>query len=203
MIEKISILNISLFLFGFLILTACDQTFQPVKESDKVPLSIYGFLDASADTQWIRVTPIRDQLNQSLIKPEMNVTIKEVQSGNTAVFHDSLFRLREEFNVINAWTTMDIEPGQTYQIHAERDDGALSSVVLTLPNHFPTPVIYDYGDGCRGLLRIEGLEGLADVQSIWHVIVRYITENGVISFEEERVYRIPHRHRAHQIAESA
>lgn len=197
-----SITNVCLLLYGVLLMAGCDQTFEPIKESDTVPLSMYGYLDASVDTQWVRVTPIRNQLNQSLEKPEMDVTLEEIQSGDTVVMSDSLFQLREDFNVINAWTTMDIEPGQTYQIYAERADGASSSVIVSLPEDFPTPVIFDYGDGCRGLLRTEGIEELADVQSIWHVIVRYIV-NGSIAFEEERVYRIPHRQRANRIADGA
>lgn len=91
MYEKITIQTLWLFLCLLIFLVGCNQTFQPIKENEDVPLSIYGYLDATADTQWVRVTPVRDQLNQLPVKPEMHVTLEHVKSGNKTVMNDSLF----------------------------------------------------------------------------------------------------------------
>ncbi len=38
---------------------ACDDTFQPIAARGETLLPVFGYLDASADTQWIRVMPLR------------------------------------------------------------------------------------------------------------------------------------------------
>lgn len=177
-----------------LILTACNESFQPLQENDGVAFSIYGYLDASADTQWVRVTPIREQLDQPPVKPEMHVTLEHLESGSKTVMNDSLFLFNDGFNILNAWTVADIEPGQTYRLRAERRDGAASHVTVTIPGEFPEPVLQDIGDGCRATMLIEGVERLADVQSKWHIRLRYI-DSGKVILDEERLYSFPYRNK--------
>lgn len=186
------------FLCSFLILPACNQTFDPIKENDSVPLSIYGYLDASADTQFVRITPIRYQLDQPLELPEMHVTLQEISSKKTILLNDSLFKFRQGFNTINAWTTEDIIPGQTYLLRAERADGAASRVSITIPKNFPEPQLFDIGDGCTGLLRMNEIERLVDVQSKWHVDIIYYV--GLGTFIEEKFISFPLRESARRVA---
>lgn len=158
-----------LFTFCFLLtLSGCNEAFQPFGENERHIFSIYGYLDASADTQWVRVTPVREQLEQSTIKPQMEVTLNQLQSGNTTVMNDSLFLFPDGFHVLNAWTTTDIEPGQTYRLQAEGPDGAASNVTVTTPDDFPMPRLEGR---CNIKMLIEGVERLADVQYRWHVRV--------------------------------
>lgn len=187
-------------LFTLLLLSACNEAFQPLSESDKAPLSIYGYLDASADTQWVRVTPIREQLDMSPVKPEMEVTLEHIQSGNSEMMNDSLLLFPDGINILNAWTTMDIEPGQTYRLLAKRPDGAASSVSVTIPGKFPTVNMQFSMDGCLAILNVDQIEHLADIQSRWLVQAIYITE-GVVTLEEERFFSIPHKNRAVRIAD--
>ncbi len=194
----ISISNVCLFLCNLLLLAGCNQTFEPIKESESVPLSLYGYLDASIDTQYIRITPIRYQLDQSFEIPEMNIVLQKGDGDETIRFNDSLFQFRQGFNVINAWTTEDIQPEETYQIRAERADGAASRVSITIPKDFPVPELFDYGNGCTAVLRIKGVERLVDVQSKWHVDFLFPTPGGVTI--EEKIITLPLRHRAKRIA---
>lgn len=194
--------HLSLLTCLLLALSGCDESFQPLQENDTAPFSIYGYLDASADTQWVRVTPVRDELNMPPVKPEMDVTLEHLQSDSTTVMNDSLFLSDAGFNFLNVWTTMDIKPGHSYRLKAERPDGLTSRATVTLPEEFPTPVLFDYGDGCRALMRIEGVERLADVQSKWHVRILFLVDGEVI-FEREGHYTIPHRDRATRVAAGA
>lgn len=183
------------FLILLFILSSCNDTFQPFQESDSLPISIYGYLDASADTQWVRVTPVRELIEMPPIKPEMEVTLEHLTSGDKVVMNDSLMQLRQGVNVMNAWTTWNIDPNQTYMMVARRPDGATSRVTVTLPKDFPQPVIHENFGGCSGTLHINEVFNLIDIQSKWHVRILYMTE-GVVTFQEDRFFTIPHRDRA-------
>ncbi len=171
----------------FLALSACDETFQPLQDNERHSFSIYGYLDASADTQWVRVTPVREQLEQSTIKPQMEVTLNHLQNEGTTVMNDSLFQFPDGFHILNAWTTTDIEPGQTYRLQAERPDGGASSVTVTTPDDFPMPRME--GSRCNVKLVIEGVERLVDVQYRWHV---RISRPGLVF---ETLWTVPFRDR--------
>ncbi|MEX0649365.1 MAG: hypothetical protein WEA56_06835 [Balneolaceae bacterium] len=188
---------ISGLLFLSFMFVSCDQSFQPLKENDVSPFSMYGTLDASADTQWVRVTPLREQVETLSEKPEMNVTLENLESGTTAVMEDSLFQffLPGGQNTVNVRTSMEVEFGQSYKLKAERPDGAASSVTVTIPEDFPTPrVIPRAFDGCLIRLEISGVKRLADVQYQMRV---KITRPGL---EFIRSVSVPYRSRIRQTA---
>lgn len=151
-------------------LISCDQEpFVALQDRSDSPFSMYGFLDASADTQWVRIIPVRQQLDAPPEIPEMTVTIKNMETGNSVVMNDSLFQLRQEFNIINSWSTTDIQPNQTYQLQGELPNGLISTATVTTPEDFPQPNIDAFNGGCSGRLRISGVERLADVKSVWRI----------------------------------
>jgi len=169
------------------ILAGCNDPFQPLQENDEAPFSMQGYLDASADTQWLRIVPVRELVSMPPVKPEMRVTLEKMESGASTVMNDSLFRLPNGINYLNVWTTMDIDPEQTYRLVAERPDGAASSVTVTLPEDFQTPELQIFGSGCTASLRIRGVERLADVQSKWHI--RFYFSGRA----DDRYFSIPYR----------
>ncbi len=163
----------SVFGIGLLLLSGCNQTFQPIQDSYKAPFSIFGFLDASADTQWVRVAPIRRQISMTPEDvPDMAITVEDMENGNIAIMYDSLFQLQDGRYALNAWGTMDfLEPEQTFTLKAERADGAESHVAITFPPDFPTPRLRIIESGDIAYLYIEGVEHLITVQirSLAHV----------------------------------
>lgn len=154
-----------------LILSGCDQTFEPIQNSDSAAFSIYGYLDATADTQWVRVAPVREQVETPQMIPDMEVTLQHVESGNEVIMKDSLFSLAGGFNAVNVYSSeMDIEPDQSYLIKAERPDGATSRVTVNIPSDYPTPVLITAGAYDEsGDLFVKGAERIADVISIWEI----------------------------------
>ncbi len=91
-------------------LSSCDPVFEPMQENDRYFFSIYGYLDASSDTNWIRVMPIREEF---LMEPETidaTVTIKDLSSETTTVMNDSLFYYGDNAYAWNFWTAMPLEP---------------------------------------------------------------------------------------------
>lgn len=156
--------------FAFSVLTlfsGCDQTFQPLRENSTAPFSMFGYLDASADTQTVRITPLQEQVNTLTERPYMHVTLEHLGSGKTTILMDSLqqFYLPGGYTALNSSSAMDIDFGETYRLTAERQDGASSSVIATIPEDFPQPqLIWNDGIGCYITLRITGVERVADVQ---------------------------------------
>ena len=55
-------------------LASCDQGFDPALEQEKY-FSIFGVLDLDADTQWIRVMPIRSSAQSSSGEVDATVTV--------------------------------------------------------------------------------------------------------------------------------
>lgn len=176
------------------VLSGCDQTFQPLQKNNLYNFTIYGYLDASTDTQWIRVAPARQEFNMPPVVPEIRVTLEDLQIGNTVVMNDSLVVSGSGFNYLNYWTTMDIEHGQTYRLRAERPDGSSSAVLVTVPDEFPTPILrLGIGRGGRDLYIDGDIEHIADVQTKWYVRLK------APGFEERRVFSFPYRNEIERI----
>lgn len=160
---KLSLPSFCFFLFSSSILISCTETFQPLQENDRFIFSMYGYLDASADTQWIRVGEIRDQINGMPDPSEILVTLEHVQSQTTVAMKDSLFTSRD---ALNYWTTFDIENDQTYRIKVERPDGKFSRVTVTTPKDFPTPIVINTEAPLASDIYIDGsVKHIADFQS--------------------------------------
>lgn len=172
-----------------LTLSGCDESFQPLQENDTFFFSIHGFLDVSADTQWVRIGTIRQTIDEPPPDPEgIQVTLKDLESGETVIMNDSLFTTR---NVLNYWTTMEIKHEQTYEITAQHADGNTSRVTMTTPAELPSIYIIPQcgvgvGPGTRVFID-DAVKHIADLQSVWYVILNPGTEN------RRKIYRFPLR----------
>lgn len=123
----------------FIFITACNQDFQPLESNDRYFFSFYGLIDAGADTQWVRITPIREQLELMSDGSEVRVTLENLESGQKIVMNDSLF-IRGR-NVINFWTNEPVKHNQTYRLSAELPSGEISDVTVTTPEEMPLPKV--------------------------------------------------------------
>lgn len=158
--------------FAFCLLTfafsACEESFQPVQENERYFFSINGVLDASADTQWVRVMPVRESLilESGLEAPE--VTLRHVQSGQSVVMRDSVFQYSGGRYAYNFWTAMPIQPEQTYSLTVEGAQGRVSTAEATLPKDFPMPRFSTH-EFELDILLVSGVEKLADAQVIYRI----------------------------------
>ena len=116
----------------------CDYPFHPYQDDHDAPFSMIGYLDQKADTQWVRVMPVRQNL---LLDPgpiDAVVTLEEVATGRTVTMNDSVFsftdpRLEGVAYAHNYWTTERLEPEATYRLKAVRSDGASTTATIALP----------------------------------------------------------------------
>lgn len=178
-------------LVAVLILTSCEYSFDPTLENDRYHFSIYGTLDASADTQWVRIMPLRDSLFLAPKPIDATVTLQHITSDKTVVLNDSLFRYGSNVYAWNFWTTEKLLQDETYRLVAERPDGQTSSAFATLPADFQVlEVNYSCGGFFADILqdlsvRIESVERLVMVEMVYHYRMG--------SQEAERTHRV-YRH---------
>lgn len=136
----ISVFQFYVCLFSLLtVFSACDQTFEPLEENNEFVFSMYGAINASADTKWVHITPIRKQVDMLAEVPEMRVTLINAESGREIVMNDSLFQRGANF--LNFWTDETIEYDQTYRLIAELENGDKSEVTVIIPEELPPPKI--------------------------------------------------------------
>lgn len=173
---------------------SCNQPFEPIKDNRTSPFSIFGYLDASVDTQRVRVSPLREELDFYAENPEMTVTLENLITGESAVMNDYLHRYAFPFGLTapNAWTTMNLDYGQTYRLRAERPDGASTNVTVTIPGDFPTPRLL-VTESVFDHLYINDVESLVDVQSRWFYRIDYKGKS------YNRLIIIPHRDEIEEI----
>jgi hypothetical protein len=173
-------------------LCGCDKPFEPFQENDLYAFSLYGYLDASVDTQWVRVAPARQELNMPKEVPDIEVTLEHLQNGNSVVMNDSLFN-SGGFNYLNFWTTMEIEHEQEYRLRTEHPDGEVSEVTITIPRELPTPKLLiekTFGTPDPPTYRVyidDSVEHIVDVQTRWYV--RFYAPG----FEEKKLYTFSYK----------
>ena len=161
-------------LFLSIPLSSCNDTFSPLEKNDRLFFSVYGYLDLEADTQWIRIMPLRETISYSSDAIDASVTLTNLSTSQTTIMQDSLFQIdvqgsEEDIAYWNFWTDVPLTPNTEYEIRAQRSDGRASSVRVLTPDSFPTPAL----DLPRPGERYEFIEvhdiDVADVRSYWQV----------------------------------
>jgi hypothetical protein len=152
-------------------LAGCEESFSPIQPSE-LQFSVYGYLDAAADTQWIRVTPIRPTLFTSPEPLGATVTLERVGSGRVVELRDSVFDYSQRDPEIgsdgvyahNYWTAEPIETGAAYRFSARRGDALASETVVQIPADYDLEVWLAQEQATRGdYVRIVGLKYVAFV----------------------------------------
>ena len=166
-----------------LALAGCEAPLDPLLSSD-VRFSFSGYLDASADTQWVRVEPFGTtaEVPDGPIDAEVWLVLpggarrpmaQRVRRFATGPAH--LF-----------WTTADVEPGRTYAVVARASDGAEARTDVEVPDD--AAVTIDLDDGiftCPTTVTVTGAERLVDVQA------RYGVNVGRFAGTEFRLSKLP------------
>lgn len=154
-------------LLAALVVWGCEAPLDPIADSDLV-YSMSGYLDASADTQWVRVEPFGRTSAVSDAPLDADVTLvlpdgqrqpmtQEVRTFATGPAH--LFR-----------STADILPGQTYHVEVRGPDGRQARAEVEIPD--VTDLDIELVDGiihCPTAVFVGGAEFLVDVQARYTV----------------------------------
>lgn len=160
-------------LFTVFLLSACKEPFQPLRQPDR-PFSMYGLLDLTADTQWIRVMPVRASIFTGSEPIDAMVTMEHLGTGRIVELRDSIIRYKPTDSDIsddrwahNFWTTEPVEPEARYRIEVQRSDGAAASAVVEMPPE-PERIVVELAQPGAGrflgdYVKVEGVKHLAMV----------------------------------------
>lgn len=160
--------TITITLISFWVLMVTCEPFEPLQENEHHYFSVNGYLDASADTQWVKVMPVRESLDMAPDLPVPAVTLQHMESGETVVMNDSLYHFRGERYVYNYWTTIPVHPEHSYRLEVEGSEGRTSHAETTLPKDFPIPEFHR-PEFNADILVIQEVEHLADVQVTYNI----------------------------------
>ncbi|MGB3541801.1 hypothetical protein [Rubrivirga sp.] len=155
-----------LLLLLWVALAACEAPLVPIAPSD-LAYSLSGYLDASADTQWVRVEPFGiSAVAVADLEGELPADVflglpdgsrvpmtQDVRSFVTGPAH--LF-----------WTTEDVAPGRAYRIEVEGHDGDRAVATVEVPDVDALDIeLVDGVIHCPTAVLVGGVEFLVDVQS--------------------------------------
>ncbi|MDE2731176.1 MAG: hypothetical protein OXM02_00060 [Bacteroidota bacterium] len=112
---------------------ACEDSVSPILESDR-QFTIFGALDMDLDTQYVRVIPIRPQLEST--SDSLNVTVRTIESetGHVQLWRDSVhvFDTGLIGHIFHA--PMRIRAGFTYRLEVTPIGGdVVTSAETTVP----------------------------------------------------------------------
>lgn len=145
------------------LLSSCDPAFSPIKENDRT-YSVFGYLNASADTQFVRIEYLRDSLaTNTPLQLDAEVKLTNIETGQQVTFQDSVFEYYQAGKAHNYYTTMDILPKQSYRLEV-KGRGSSSSAEVDIPDSFPEPDLIK-GDE---FVKVRDIDRLIAVKTIYH-----------------------------------
>ena len=148
-----------------LALPSCDSSVEPFQESGYY-FSIGGVIDASLDTQFVRVNPLRSKAEVDPEPYDIIVTTRDLSSGEEHVWRDSVFVLSDGRYAHNFWSTADFSRGGVYRFTAERPDGLESRAEIALPDTARI-VVQTIPFDPIATVNVFGAEKLADLKLIY------------------------------------
>ena len=117
-----------------LMAAGCENALDPFADDRSAnPFFVHGFLDTSADTQFIRVEPIRRSYDPDAGPLAASVRTTEVESGVVMMWDDSLIVNRDGSDAHLFFARFAPTPGRTYVLDVMRDDGATTSSRVDVP----------------------------------------------------------------------
>ena len=117
-----------LFLFA-----ACDNSFEPISETGTDAFAVYGVLDTEADTQFVRVSPLRNRLALDAAAAQPTVTSTELATGRQVVWQDSLVQLDDGTTGLLFYMTRPVAPGEAYRLDVQGSGPEVTSAFTQVP----------------------------------------------------------------------
>lgn len=115
------------------VIGGCETSFEPFVEGEQY-FTVMGYLDSAADTQFVRVVPVRRVLDRSQPVPiDAAVVTTDLTTGEQVAWRDSLFQFRDSTYGHVFWAAFRPEPEHRYRIEVQRSDGATTTAETTLP----------------------------------------------------------------------
>lgn len=120
----------------------CDASLEPFAETERA-FTLLGYLDSDADTQFVRVVPLRRVVDRRQPVPiDATVRSLDLTTGEEVVWQDSLLRFADSTYGHIFWASFRPQPTHRYRLEVRRSDGAVSQAETTLPPIPDTSAVY-------------------------------------------------------------
>lgn len=146
--------------------SSCDEDFNPVSGEVVDSFSVFGYVDAAADTQWIRIMPVRQSIEPIQDSIDAVVTLREL-GGAAVEMQPRLFRFT---NIVgdtvfawNFWTDFDIKPDTGYELLIEQHNGEITKAIAYTPPETAPPYL------TGAWLTINNAPNMVDIRLSWKV----------------------------------
>lgn len=163
-----------LLLAAALLLTACDNTVEPVVQDAEVRYAVYGFLDMRAPRQVIRVEPLRPTiLAEDTSLDGVQVTVIEEGTGMRHVFRDSSSVDQDGYPVSLFVAEFTPLAGKFYRLEVARPGERPTVARTNLP---PSPVLqFGQTTGTASdlsqTLFLQRIEGAPESATVYYTVV--------------------------------
>lgn len=128
-------------LLFLLFLGACSDAFDPLTEAETDFFAVFGFLDTSADTQFVRVSPLRAVLNEQSTGDGISVVSTVLSSGEQVVWHDSLVQLTNgQTGLLYYAEKMTLQDDEIYRLDVRGPGEQVTRAFTRTPAFFPLQV---------------------------------------------------------------
>ena len=122
-------------------LASCEQAIDPIIGEDR-PFTLWGYFDANADTQKVRVFTIEQRLGTDRSGPiDAVVTSTDLTTGETHTWTDTEVAFNDSVTGHVFWVAFRPKYEHTYRLEARRSDGATSSVEVTIPPNIDVELV--------------------------------------------------------------
>lgn len=120
-------------ILAFVSLSACETALEPFAESD-LNFTLLGFLDTDADTQFVRVVPLRPAVDR-ISDERLDASVRSVDqtAGETVTWTDSLVSFPDSTHGHVFWATFRAIPEHRYRFEVEARDGSMTWAETTVP----------------------------------------------------------------------
>lgn len=129
---------------------ACDDSFTPIEPTAQ-RLSVWGYLEATRDTQWIRIGALRPTVFTSGASGDslpVQATLEDLTNGGIIQLRQATVRWgitapvdSAGTTVHNFWTTAPIRPGASFHFRAHGDIGRPVDAVVRIPADYHMEVL--------------------------------------------------------------
>ena len=132
----------------------CEEAVDPIIGSE-YPFTIWGFMNAGADTQYVRVYAISDRIGGDATRIDADVISTNLTTGERRTWT----YMTVHFDSVNTghvfWSPFRAVNDQEYRLEVIRSDGMLSSAEVRVPSEVEFDVDV-YAEGAFAPVRING-----------------------------------------------
>ncbi len=126
---------------------ACDDSFTPFQPGVQ-RLSVWGYLEVTRDTQWIRIGALRPTLASSGDSLPVQATLEDLTNGQIVRLQQTTLRFgvtspmdSAGTTAHNFWTTLPIRPGASYHFRAQSAIANPVEAVVRVPADYRMEVL--------------------------------------------------------------